>query len=251
MQAAAVEAYRRELRKRYSSENVRRFARLQTLRAESVDELRDFFLRYIYPPVAGRGTRDSSFDELGNMLKSPRKLWPLFGTALSSIWKLGGRLGAAVQAGFRTLETYVESKRLENIMIEMAQREGLKLEDFTRDEAIPYVVRRIPAKLVRRFQRDMVLLFESLADVKLLESTLEIMRESRQIMLAHPRIYSAGELAGIGYGLELLEAGYHLFRSLNETEVRLVTSGIEIIERDWFDAVYTDRPDDSLRSEAS
>ena len=238
LKSAVVAAYREELRQRYSVQNVRRFDNLSGLREETVDELREFFLQYIYPPYDSRGMRDNSFDEMGNVLKSPRKLAPLFGTALSSIWKLGGRIGAAIQAGFRTLEAYIESKALEKTMLDVASRRGLNPEDFQSHQTVAEVVREIPEKKVKRFQKDMVLLFESLANVKLLESSLEIMQDSRKIMAERPGTYTPNELAGLDFGLELLRAGYHLFRALSQAEVRLVLDGIAAIEADWYSAVF-------------
>lgn len=238
LKAAVIEAYRGELRQRYSETNVRRFAELHAISAETITALREFFLRYIYPPHESRGARDSSFDEMGRVLKSPRKLLPLFGTALTSIWKLGGRIGQAIQAGLRTLEAYIESKRLENAMIEIALNEDVAPEKFSERETVSRIVRGISPKKVRRFQKDMLLLFESLANVKLLENSLEIMRDSREVMVSRPEVYTPTELSGLDFGLELLGAGYELFRALSAPEVAAVLAGIELIEADWYQTVF-------------
>ncbi len=237
LRAAVIEAYRGELKHRYSSENVRRFSQFEHLDQKLIDDIRNFFLEYIYPPYAKRGARDNSFEEMGNVLKSPRKLLPLFGTALTSVWKLGGHLGQAMKAGFRTLETYIESKRLEEQMIQLAQERGLEAEHVADRESITTLVRGIPEKKVRRFQKDMVRLFESLANVELLERTLEIMADSRKIMEERPDVYTDSERAGLGYGYELLEGGFELFREMNDQEVEAVLSGVEVVEKDWYKQV--------------
>ena len=175
---------------------------------------------------------------MGRVLKSPRKLLPLFGTALTSIWKLGGRIGQAIQAGLRTLEAYIESKRLENAMIEIALNEDVAPEKFSERETVSRIVRGISPKKVRRFQKDMLLLFESLANVKLLENSLEIMRDSREVMVSRPEVYTPTELSGLDFGLELLGAGYELFRALSAPEVAAVLAGIELIEADWYQTVF-------------
>lgn len=238
LKAAVIEAYRGELSRRYSEANVRRFPELETIPVEVIGRLRDFFLQYIYPTPESRGMRDSSFDEMGNVLKSPRKLWPLFGTAVSSLWKLGGHIGAAIQAGLRTLEAYIESKRLERAMIEIALKENVAPEDFRKPETVAHTVRMIPKKKVVRFQKDMLLLFESLANVELLESSLGILKDSRKIMAGRPQTYNERELAGLDFGLELLTGGYELFRSLSPEEVRVVLRGIDLIEKDWYQNIY-------------
>ncbi len=238
LKAAVIEAYRGELGRRYSEENVRRFPELAGIPVDTVVRLREFFLQYIYPSPESRGMRDSSFDEMGNVLKSPRKLWPLFGTAISSLWKLGGHIGAAIQAGLRTLEAYIESKRLEQTMIDIALDQGLAPEAFRDDATVARTVRLIPKKKVVRFQKDMILLFESLANVDLLENSLGILRDSRAIMAARPKTYNARELAGLDFGLELLTGGYDLFRSLSADEVALVLKGIDRIEKDWYETIF-------------
>ncbi|MEQ9365406.1 MAG: hypothetical protein RIF32_14260 [Leptospirales bacterium] len=238
LKAAVIEAYRGELSRRYSEENVRRFPELAAIPVDTILRLRDFFLKYIYPTPESRGVRDSSFDEMGNVLKSPRKLWPLFGTAVSSIWKLGGHIGAAIQAGLRTLEAYIESKRLEQTMIDIALAEGIAPEDFKNRDTVAGTVRLIPKKKVVRFQKDMLLLFESLANVELLKSSLGILRDSRKIMAGRPKTYSERELAGLDFGLELLQGGYDLFQSLSAAEVEVVLLGIDRIEKDWYQKIF-------------
>lgn len=226
-----------ELRERYTGENAHRFEELRDIRPESIHELRDFFLEYIYPAAEGRGARDSSFDAMGEVLKSPRKLLPLFGTAVSSIFKLGGRLGQAMQAGFRTLEAYIESKGLEKAMLRQARAQNVSPEELSRRERVYELIRAMPRKKIMRFQKDVLKLFDSLANTKLLESTLEIMEDSRKIMADRPQTYTRRELAGLGYGLELLGGGYRLFKAMSAGEVRLVLKGIELIELDWYERV--------------
>lgn len=238
LKAAVIEAYRDELRQRYSERNIRRFPELASIQVQTIGELREFFLKFIYPTPESRGIRDSSFDEMGKVLKSPRKLWPLFGTAVSSIWKLGGNIGAAIQAGLRSLEAYIESKRLEKAMIDIARSQGVAPDEFRRPETVPRIVRLIPAKKVVRFQKDMILLFESLANVKLLENSLGILRDSRKIMAERPQTYNERELAGLDFGLELLTGGYELFRSLSTAEVDLVLQGIDRVEKDWYQTIF-------------
>lgn len=237
LESALIEAYRLELRERYTGENAHRFRELRDLRPESIHELRDFFLAYIYPAAEGRGARDSSFDAMGEVLKSPRKLLPLFGTAVSSIFKLGGRIGQAMQAGLRTLEAYIESKGLEKAMLGEARAKHVTPEDLSHRARVYELIRAMPRKKILRFQKDVLRLFESLANTKLLESTLEIMNDSCKVMADRPQTYTQRELAGLGYGLELLGGGYRLFQEMSADEIRLVLKGIELIELDWYERV--------------
>lgn len=241
LRAKVIDAYREELRKRYSVENVSRFPNMRRLNAEIVEELREFFLTLIYTDSATRETFDAAFENLGSVLRNPRKLMPFMTTAISSLWKLGTQFPAAVSAGWRTLEAYLETRRLEKTMIEVLEKllQTKSISDLASYRLISgdfrTMITGIPLKEVERFQGDTVLFFESLSNKKLLRSTIEIMQESLSIMDNRRALYSPEERAGLDYGYKVLAEGYRLFEKLNDEEIKIILEGIVVIEKDWYD----------------
>jgi len=234
LRTALIEAYWKELQGRYETENVQRFEDLASVAPEKIEELRSFFLYYIYPPADRRSERDEAFNNLSTVLKSPRKLWPLMGQAFSSVFKLGRMITRALKAAYYTLDCYFESQSLERKMLAAAKERGATPKEIHDRAFLHEIVRAVPESKVMRFQKEVVQLFHSLADTELLKSTLEIMEDSLKIMESQTDLYSEPERMGLQYGLDLLRAGYELFLQLDETEVRLVLDGIDKIEKDWY-----------------
>lgn len=239
---ALVQAYWRELDARYRPPNVRRFPELDAIPPERIDRLRTFFLGYIYPPADRRPERDEAFLHFGAFMRSPRKLWPLLGQAAASVFKLGRMLGAALKAAYHTLEAYNESERLEAFMLETAEKSGYRAESFENPEAVRDLVRLIPERRIARFQAELIALFEALANVKLLKTTLEIMEGSLKVMQAQANLYSEAEFRGLNYGYGILKAGHDLFLEMGESQAALVLRGIALIERDWLENVMRRTP---------
>lgn len=233
VRSAVIAAYRDHLSRRYTPQNVHRFEILADFPSQRIDEVRDFFLARMYPEADRRLKLDLAFDKLGSVLKSPRKMMPLAGTAISSVFKLGTLIPAALRAGLATFEGYIEIQRLESIMIKEAESRGI--EDLSDEKAFAGIIAKIPDRDVQRFRRELTRLFKSLANIPLLETTLEIMGNSIRIISARPDVYTQEELEGIQIGYELLAGGLELFRSLSPEETQLVLVGVDRIEMDWIE----------------
>lgn len=109
---AVIEFYREEIRKRYLRTNMRRFDHFRDVSDDNIDQLRTFFLEHIYPPVKDRDTLDDAIHHMGAVIKSPRRLRPIMGAALTSMFKMGTSLPAALSAGNNTLDAYMKARRL-------------------------------------------------------------------------------------------------------------------------------------------
>ncbi|MBX7059280.1 MAG: hypothetical protein K1X75_14540 [Leptospirales bacterium] len=240
---AVTAAYWIELHDRYTVANVRRFRSVAEASDEVIDRLREFFLDRVYPPADRRMTRDQAFQNLGSVLKSPRKLVPLVGGTIFTVFKMGRMISTALKAAYHTLEAYLESEALERELARKATERGWDSGDLLDRQRVADLIRSIPEARVRRFQKETMALFEALANVQLLRSTLDIMSSSRAVMLAHPQLYSDRERAGLEYGESILRGGYDLFLSLSSGQDRLILETIRIIENDWYDRLRMAEPD--------
>lgn len=245
---ALIEAYRQELQRRYSPTEIQKHTALRELEEEKLSELRHFFLTHLYPSVIDRPQRDTAFDNLGLVLRSPRKMIPLMGTTLSAVWKLGRQFPSAMQAGWHTLEAYLESGRLERCLQKAALELHFTPEKLQHRESLHKLMLLIPEREVLRFRKNVLKLFKSLANTRLLQSSLEIMHNSRRIMDAHQNLYGEREKTGLDMGLQMLDSGLKLFKKLNKSEIQLVLHGIEKIESDWYNELKANSTNSDIRS---
>lgn len=234
---AIIDVYREQLRLRYLPENCRRFKELKPISDAKLDALRDYFLECIYPSSQDRDRLDDAFDRMGDIIKSPKRLMPLMTLALRSVWKLGRMFPSAVGAGRNTLEAYLETRKIEARLIEYARKNKLTPEDVAQHENMVKMVADLPEEEMLRFRNEILNLFRHLSNVKLLEATVDIMNNSKQLMESRPDLYDEEELAGFHLGHEVLTRGLKLFQSLKTSEFPVIVRGIEVVEIDWYDRI--------------
>ncbi len=237
LRSALIDAYRKELRKRYQLKNVRRFDAFADLSDEKVKALRDFFLDHIYPPSKQRELLDDAFDNLGTVITSPRRLKPLMGAVFKSLWSIARMFPAAVKTGVTTLEAYRETRRLEMMMLAYAEKHNYTPEDLADHQNIVAMVAGLPDGEVLKFLAEVLRLFKSLSNVKLLSAARDIMERSIEVMEAREDLYEAHETAGLQLGYEIIAGGVELFSQLEPEEFSIVINGIETIELDWFERI--------------
>ena len=234
---AIIDAYREQLRDRYSLENVRRFDEFDSISDQKVDDLREYFLECIYPSSAERDRLDDAFNHMGEIIRSPRRLAPLMKMAFTTVWKLGLMFPSAVSAGVHTLEAYLETRKLEAKMLEYAKRKKLTPGRASEHDAVVQMIANVPEREVVRFRSEVLKLFEALSNVKLLTATVEIMDNSRKLMESRPDLYDEQEMAGFSLGHDVLRRGLELFQKLKASEFSLIIEGIEVVEIDWYDRI--------------
>lgn len=224
-----LNAYRLHLGQRYTAQNVKRFEGLENFPDQKIEQLRDFFLTRLYPPAGERQELEHAFERLGSVLRSPRKMMHMFGTAVTSVFRLGSLLPAALKAGIATFDGYLEIQRLERMMAESGEPGSNLLEEKT----FARIIAAIPEADIQRFRSDLVRLFRALANVKLLEKTLEILENSISVMKSKSSIFDEDDLKGAATGLHLLRDGLSIFRTLTPSEIELLLGGVDRIEMDW------------------
>ncbi len=234
---ALIDAYRKELRNRYRLQNVRRFDEFAELSDEKIKALRDFFLEHIYPPAKKRELLDDAFDNMGTVITSPRRLKPLMGAVFKSLWTLARMFPAAVKTGVTTLEAYLETRRLEKLMLEYAEEHDYTPEDLTQHENIVAMVAGLPDGEVMKFLSEVIRLFKSLSNVKLLAAARDIMERSIDVMESRTDIYEENEIAGLRLGYDIIAGGVELFSQLDPEEFPVVIKGIETVELDWYETI--------------
>lgn len=231
---AVIEFYREELRDRYQLDNVRRFSHFDPIPDAQVDTLREYFLEYIYPPPKIRDTIDDAFDHLGEVLRSPRRLRPLMGTAIGSMFKFGTRLPAAISAGVSTLDAYMETRKLEKLLLQAARELGITKQDQGNRDRMICIMANVPEEDVRKLIHDVMQLFRALSNTKMLVTAVEFLGKCAELMKKRPELYTEHEVEGITLGRAVVKGGLDLFEDLGDEDLRNMVVGIEQIEMDWY-----------------
>jgi hypothetical protein len=238
LKEAIIAFYRQELEDRYQLSNVRRFEEFSSVADERIDQLRAYFMQRIYPPVEQRAELDFAIDHLGGVLRSPKRMRPLLGVALTTIWKMGSRLPAAVSAGLSTVDAYRESRKLENYLLAYALEQKLRLAD-TRDRAnMVRLIAGVPEADVKRLIYDILALFKALSNVPMLKSAVELMDLFIKTMKANPSYFNQQDLDGVQLGREIVQGGLNLFEQTSPRDLAQVIAGIEKVELDWFERIH-------------
>lgn len=231
---AVIGFYRAELDRRYQLENVRRFENFDPVSDAHVEALRNYFLTHIYPPIERREKLDEAINRLGDVLKSPRRLRPLMGAALKSMWRLGPSLRSAVSAGISTLDAYNEARKLERIMTETAERQGVTAADADNRERMIRIMADVPEKDVARLIKDIMALFYALSNTKMLKTAVDFLEQCTKIMVQRPELYPTEEIDGITLGRQLVQGGLDLFLQLDPKLFPQIIEGIEQVEWEWY-----------------
>ncbi|MFP4500688.1 MAG: hypothetical protein ACLFTT_06780 [Candidatus Hydrogenedentota bacterium] len=241
-----VNFYRSEMERRYQLTNVRRFPVWAPLADEDIAQLRNYFLERIYPPAQVRREQDAALEAMHSVFRSSKRLAPLTGAALRSLWRLGRHAPAAVKAAIQTLDAYVEARRFERILLRNAVAANLTVRDTGERETMLRLLRTVPDREVAKLIEDMVGLFRLLANIPMLKAGVRVMDSVMETMRKKEHLYTDLEIHGVSYAIGMVRGGLELVDGhFDETMVEAVVAGIETVEQDWFDntvAAYAPLP---------
>lgn len=232
--------YREELRRRYQLINIRRFEEFRSIPDAEITALREFFLEQIYPELERREKLDDAFDQLGEMLRSPKRMSPLMSAAITSLWRMGTKIPAAVSAGKAAIDAYLKTRQLEKRLIDAAERVKMKPKDIENRAKMVTLIQSVPEAQVLTLIADIIELFRALANVEVLLVAVAFMEQCEKVMTKRKDLYTDADREGIHMGLELLRGGIELFKRLKPGELQIIVAGIERVEQDWFNRIRSE-----------
>jgi len=234
LEEAVIEFYREEIRQRYLIDNLRRFEEFNGIPEGLLNDLREFFLASIYPPLPIRRQLDQALDNVRGMLRSPKQLTPLLRTGLTSMLRLGAQAPAAVSAGLGALDALREAGKVEQLMLQAARDLDL---DATDRRAMLQAIVNVPEETFVHLIHSLLDLFRALSNVKMLSATFRIMDRSMKVMESKPDLYDEELRASLRLGLMVLRGGLDLFVRLQPENFARIIAGVERVEMDWLKAV--------------
>ena len=201
-----------------------------------IKDVRNYFLNSIYPTPEKRKQIEEAFKTLGSYTSQPTKIWRLLGNMTSAVFKFGRHFPAALKAGFVSLQSFLDAKKLEKALYEAACSNDYKIP--MSDEEFNSCIAKISRKDALDFLNTVKSLFRSLTNVELLEKTISILESVTQKMRQYPHIYSEYEVEAIKLGIDIIQSGYSLFLRFNDRVKGLIVTKIAENEQLFVSKVY-------------
>lgn len=245
LEGAIVEFYREEIRKRYQLDRLRQIPEFDAISDEMLNALRDYFLDRLYPTMEVRDEMDEAFNDLGALLRSPGRLTPLIGAAITSMLRLSIHLPAVISTAIATVDALQQTRQLEQELMAVADDIRPELEDVIQNpkkkakyqRTMLRLINAVPETTVRSLIDDVIRLFGSLSDVKMLSAMLSLMDRCLKVMEARSDVYTDKDRESMARGIEVLRGGHDLFAQLKPKQFPQILKGIEHVETEWYDSV--------------
>ncbi|MEZ4880530.1 MAG: hypothetical protein R2801_10250 [Chitinophagales bacterium] len=232
-----INKFREMVAKRYNFEDLqKRFTLPLSITPEIVEEIKNYFLTTIYPPADERKKLEAAFANLADYVRSPKKIWNLFGDMTRAIFKFGSQFLKALKAGMDSLNSFVGAKNFEKSMVDIANKQAIT--PPISDEEFEECMYRLPREEIEKFINDVKSLFGAMVNTKLLQKTLDILDHVIQTMEKKPHVFPKEDVEGIKLGKSLLKSGYNIFSKYDEATKTAIVDFIYKNEMWFVDDVY-------------
>lgn len=217
LKSELIEQYRETIKERYQFKSIKKDENLPSFfTKEKADELLYFFLDNLYPEVEKRESLDAAFERLAGYVNQPKKIWGILGNLTAAIFKFGIQFPKAVVAGIETLKTHTEARNFEAKLLNAAEYRKLK-SPITREDLL-LCIADLEEEDIRAFLDSLQNLFLSIANTKMLEKTILILKDVATQMEKHKSTYGKEDIDAILLGVEILEKGNELMKQYSDSE---------------------------------
>ncbi|MGK0376929.1 hypothetical protein [Patiriisocius sp. Uisw_017] len=232
-----IEGYRNAIYQRYQYQNIKdHYGLPETITEETVTELRNYFLNYMYPPFNRRAELNEAFESLDNYIKHPQKLVRILLDAVKLILRYGRHLPKILTAGLDALKSFRAASNFENNLVEEAIKNNI---------VAPYnlatinkLIKLLSRAEIEKFINDSQSLFEILHDKVVIQKIKEIIQYLILVMREKEESYSPSQIIGLEIGLEMLSEGDKLFNQLTKEDQLNLVNLITEIEKDNLDHIF-------------
>ena len=234
---AVIEGYRNTISQRYQYQSIKdTYGIPDTINEDTVNQLRVYFLSYMYPPKEKRAALNEAFDSLDDFIKHPQKLASLLLNAVKLMFKYGRHLPKIVQAGLGAMKTFRAATNFENNLVNEAIKNGVQAPFDT--EKIEALIKLLPRIEIESFIESSKNLFEVLHDKELIKKIKEVIQHLIDSMQKNSTVYSKSQIKGLQIGLEMITEGDALFNQLSEKEQQNLINLITDIEKSHLERIF-------------
>ncbi len=235
---AIIKGYREVINQRYNYKRLNKNYNLpSTIDEAIVEEIKYFFLNYIYPDIDKRKELNDAFKTLDENLKNPEKLLGLLRESIKLIFKHGRHLPKIINAGFKALKSFRTATKFENRLVEIA-KENKKKPPYN-STAINEMISYLSRNEIEQFMESTESLFQIMYDKVLVEKIIEVISYLIERMQKKKHVFSTQEIKGLQIGLEMITKGYDVLNSLSKDNQDLLIQFILTVERDNLDELFS------------
>jgi|TARA_R110002110_G_scaffold223984_7_gene437796 uncharacterized protein YdiU (UPF0061 family) len=232
-----IEGYRNTIYQRYQYQIIKdKYGLPESINEETVNQLRNYFLDYMYPENKTREELNEAFKSLDDYIKHPQKLLRILLDAAKLIFRYGRHLPTILNSGLKAMKTFKAATHFENNLVDEAIKN--KIEAPYTQSKINTLIKLLSRKEIEEFIENSQTLFEILHDRILMQNIKEIIQYLINIMKKNVESYSVIEVKGLEIGLEMLTQGDNLFTQLTTEDQENLITLISEIEKDKLDHIF-------------
>lgn len=233
-----IQAYRITIYERYQFQDIKKHYDIpETINEETVNQLRDYFLNYIYPEASQRKELNEAFDSLDDYIKHPHKLIGILSDAIKLVFKYGIHLPKILSAGFDAMKTFQAATKFENNLVKEAINN--KIEAPFDEKKINALIKLLSRQEIEEFIQISESLFEILHDRVLIEKIKEVIEYLIAVMKRNETLYTQNQIQGLEIGYEMIIEGDKLFNKLSKEDQLSFVILIKKIENDNLDNIFS------------
>jgi len=232
-----IEGYRNTIYQRYQYQNIKdTFGIPESINEEIVNQLRNYFLNYMYPEYNMRAELNEAFKSLDNYIKHPQKLLRILLDAAKLIFRYGRHLPKILNSGLKAMKTFRAATNFENNLVDEAIKNKIEAPyDLLKIDAL---IKLLSRKEIEKFIEISQSLFEILHDRILIKKIKEVIQYLILIMREKEESYSLSQIKGLEIGFEMINEGDRLFNGLTKEDQQNLVNLITEIEKDKLDHIF-------------
>lgn len=229
--------YRNVIEKRYQYKTLSKKYNLpDTINENIVDDLKIYFLTYVYPDINRRSILNEAFTTLDAFIKKPEKLLNLVLDSFKLIFSHGKHLPKIFSAGLKAMKSFRGATKFEDALVKKAIKNEIKPPYPT--SKINTLIKSLPYSEIEEFMKNTETFFNIIYDKELVEKIKEIIVFLISKMKKKPKIFSKKEVAGLALALETISKGEEVLDKLTQKDQEILIKYVLEIEKDYLNEIF-------------
>ena len=230
--------YRKLVEERYQFDKlIKKHDLPESVTEDDINNIRNYFLTYVYPDIAQRKELDEAFKTLDGYIKKPEKLLNILLDSFKLIFSHGKHLPKIFNAGLQAMKSFRGATKFEKSLTKIAIDKGVKYPYSP--TKINSLIKELAYKEVQEFIKNTEAFFNIIYDKVLVEKIKEVIAYIISKMKRKPKLFSSTEIKGLELALETIEQGEQILDTLSQEEQEILVEFVVKIERQNLEEIYS------------